>query len=89
MNDKIRIATTRPHCPNCEYGYMFLMTIEHEVTPEVEPDVALMYQCRQCGHEIELYMSHMVEEQRRYTYVEWNGLIHGPRPKPHDDEIPF
>lgn len=30
-----------------------------------------------------------VAEQRRYTYVEWNALVHGPHPKPNDDEIPF
>lgn len=79
MNQKVAVATTRPHCPNCPQGYMFLMTIEHEVMPEIEPDVALMYQCRMCGHEIELYMSEMYVTSDRWVSTQYIREVYEKR----------
>ena len=54
MKQVIQINNTGPWCGFCAEGYMHLLQVEHDATPECEPKVYLQYVCNSCRKVLEI-----------------------------------
>ena len=65
----IDITNTKPWCPLCTRGYMFLVSVELDATPECEPDVNFRYHCNDCDGVIEFDMDDLSELSFSYIGI--------------------